>query len=303
MAWTDEALDRLASSPSGYHDGSSPAAEPTALAALALVGAGRIDDACIKLRWLMSNQKADGLVAPLSQLESPGWPTPLAILASAAVADANGSASSSGKNEPNFDHDKAQEWLLAAKGTTSKRLPDLGHDTTLVGWPWVLATHSWQEPTAWSVLALCAVGLNEHPRTREGVKLLVDRLLPTGGCNYGNTFVFGQKLRPHVEPTGITLVALRGENIDDPRLERSLKYLLGALSEETTPNSLAYGLLGLAAHARDPALADTWLESAYRSTIARDPSPLSLALLVLAAQGPDCALIRFAHGSIAKSLI
>ena len=33
-------------------------------------------------------------------------------------------------------------------------------------------------------------------RTREGVRLLRDRLLPDGGCNYGNTTVLGQTLSP-----------------------------------------------------------------------------------------------------------
>ena len=92
-------------------------------------------------------------------------------------------------------------------------------------WPWVLGTHSWIEPTAFNVLALKAAGRGEHPRTREAVRLLVDRLLPTGGCNYGNTTVLGQQLRPHLAPTGLVLLSLAGEQINDSRIAKSLAYL------------------------------------------------------------------------------
>src|SRR5262249_35705100 len=162
----------------------------------------------------------------------------------------------------------------------------------LVGWPWVIGTHSWQEPTAWSVLALKFLGFATHPRTREGVRLLIDRLLPEGGCNYGNTYVLGQKLRPQIEPSGLTLLALAGEDSDDPRISRTIKYIAAAISEQTTPISLSYGLIGQNAHRRAPADAAAWLESAYARTIKREPAPLTIALLVLAAQGAECPLIK-----------
>jgi hypothetical protein len=127
--------------------------------------------------------------------------------------------------------------------------------------------------------------LSQHPRTREGVKLLIDRLLSTGGCNYGNTVVLGQRLRPHVEPTGLTMLALAGERTDDPRVERSLRFLESSLSADTTPISLAYGLLGLAAFDRKPADAEDWIATKCREVLKRDRSPLDLALLMLALQG------------------
>lgn len=291
MSWTSEALDCIAASQCGYHDGQPQAAEPTALAALAFVGAGRITDAQAALHWLGSKQTADGSVPPLPSLSSPGWPTPQALLAWAATSKAVGESS-------DFNRPAAQKWLLDTAGLSGPRIPEIGHDTSLVGWPWVVGTHSWQEPTAWSVLALKAVGLNSHPRTREGLRMLVDRLLESGGCNYGNTSALGQTLRPQVEPTGITLVALAGEKIQDPRLEQALKYLEGALSAQTTPVSLSYGLLGLTAHDRAPSAAATWLETVYRRSVRRQTtSPLSLALLVLAAQGNRCPLIQVAHSA------
>ena len=44
-----------------------------------------------------------------------------------------------------------------------------------------------------------------------GSAVLLDRQLPGGGLNYGNTYVLGQLMRPHVQPTGIALLALAGE--------------------------------------------------------------------------------------------
>jgi hypothetical protein len=284
VSWISEALDRLAKRAS-YQSGGPIATEPSALAALALIGAGRNNDSQPHLRWLAQSQiAAGGSVPPYSGLARPGWPTPLAILAAAAAHTAG--------SDPVLSIDQAKNWLLSTEGKTLKQTPEFGHDGMLVGWPWALETHSWQEPTAWSVLALKSLDLADHPRTREGVRLLIDRLLPNGGCNYGNTYVLGQRLRAHVEPSGLTLVALAGETADDPRIPATIGYVASALSDHTTPISLSYGLLGLTAHHRTPASADAWLEAAYTRAIKREPSALTIALLVLAAQGEDCLLIK-----------
>jgi len=286
--WQLDAQDRLAAGPCGYHAESAPAAEPTALAAIALAGVGRAEQTDRHLAWLAANQTAAGLSPPFSDLSQPGWPTALAILASTISSSARPDSNPVGMNL-----EQATKWLLAAAGKPLENSPEYGHDGRLIGWPWVVGTHSWQEPTAWAVLALKALGLSIHQRTREGVKLLVDRLLDLGGCNYGNTVVLGQRLRPHIEPTGITLVALAGESIDDPRIDRSCKYLESTLASQTPPISLSYGLLGLSAFDRTPAHASEWLEIAYKNTIRRNASPLALALMLLAAQQRDCPLLKF----------
>ncbi|HZZ28776.1 MAG TPA: hypothetical protein VFE46_12305 [Pirellulales bacterium] len=282
--WMNSTLDRLACAPWGYHANEPSAAEPTALAALALLGAGRTAEAQSPLQWLAAAQTSNGNIAPFAELTQSAWPTAQAAFAAAVASHLGG--------KPQLNLPLAQQWLLTAAGMAVENSPEFGHDGRLIGWPWVIGTHSWQEPTAWSVLALKSLRLGNHPRTREGVRLLVDRLLSTGGCNYGNTVVLGQTLRPHVEPTGIALLALAGEKIDDPRIELSLQYLLENLSAETTPLSLSYGLLGLTAHHRQPTASATWLEMAYRRTIQRDASPLTLALLALASQGEECPLIK-----------
>jgi cell wall-associated NlpC family hydrolase len=118
--------------------------------------------------------------------------------------------------------------------------------------------------------------------------MLVDRMLPSGGWNYGNTVAFGAELRPQVEPTGLALAALAGEKITDPRLARSIAYLNKSLTARTTTVSLCYGLLGLAGQGVHPAEADSWLEGAFRDTMNRGGSPYRLALATLAALGGDC---------------
>jgi hypothetical protein len=285
MSWDDEAIERLSSAgPCGYSADGPPSAEPTALAAIALLGAGRGDKAKPHLQWLADNQiNPGGSVPPLPGLGWPGWTTPLAIVAAV--------TSNAQSGESNFRLSEAKQWLLSAEGKKLENVREIGHDGTLIGWPWVLGTHSWQEPTAWSVLALKSLGLAAHARTREGVRLLVDRLLPTGGCNYGNTYVLGQRLRAHLEPSGLALMALAGESSDDPRIPATIGYVAAALSDETTPVSLSYGLMGLTAHRQAPASAAAWLAAAYARTIKRQASPLTSALLVLAAQGEDCPLI------------
>lgn len=298
QAWIDRALDVLERMPCGYRRQSTAAAEPTALATLALAGAGRTRAAQIGARWLGSQQQPDGSLSPLGDLKWPGWATPLAMLATLAATreSLSGADEESPRNDgvaPNFfDVERAKTWLIEAVSIPQSWSTEFGHDLAIVGWPWVAGTHSWVEPTAWSVLALKALGLGQHSRTREGVQMLVDRLLTTGGCNYGNTVVLGQRLRPHVEPTGLAMLALAGEANKSPKIERSLQYLTSTLNAETTPISLSYGLLGLAAFDRTPVAASNWLADKFREVLDRDRAPIKLALLTLAAQGRSGALFQ-----------
>jgi hypothetical protein len=141
------------------------------------------------------------------------------------------------------------------------------------------------------LLALKHTAYARHRRAREAVLLLVNRLLESGGCNYGNTIVFGQALRPHVQPSGIALVALAAEDDPTGRIARTVDYLRDELSERTATASLCYGLLGLAARGAFPKQADHWLQAAAGRTLARDPAPYKLALLALATLGAECPLI------------
>jgi hypothetical protein len=290
MPWLEELLDRLCGTlPCGYHADGPASSEPTALAALALTAHKRSAAAGVAIDWLSGRQSADGSVGPTATQATPGWPTALAVLAANCFAKTAPPATVGLSRQ--FDASKAVAWILQTKGEALPRNDATGHDTTLIGWPWVEETHSWVEPTAMQVLALKATGFHDHPRTREAVRLLIDRLLPGGGCNYGNTVVMGQELRPHLQPTGLAMMALAGETDRDGRIVKSLDFFARELSPRTAAASLAYGLLGMAAHGRLPRDSQSWLEIAYRRTVAREAAPYRLALLALAALGEESPLI------------
>lgn len=276
MGWLENTLDTLSTKPViGYAPDTAPATEPTALATLALIAHSRKAQARPATDFLSSSQSPDGSVGVRQKEPEPQWPTSLAVLAWQAYD----------KQAYAANIDRAVNWILKAKGKAMEQTSDMGHNTTLVGWSWAEGTHSWIEPTAFHVLALKATGRGEHSRTREGIALLLDRQLPAGGCNYGNTSVLGQMLRPHIQPTGIALLALAKEQDQGNRIAKSVAWLRKALSKETTPTSLAWGLLGLAAHGVELASAADWLAAAEQRIKSHDASPHKLSLLALAAAG------------------
>ena len=169
---------------------------------------------------------------PVGPLLRQSWPGRLPIATRRAKACATSAPISRGI-----------DWLVETRGVALERTEQLGHDSTLIGWPWVEGTHSWIEPTAWAVLALKSAGLSQHPRTREAIRLLIDRLLPDGGCNFGNTVVLGQQLLPHLQSSGICLLALAGERVDDPRIEPHLRI---SRARNQSPNRHRIALLQLA---------------------------------------------------------
>jgi hypothetical protein len=275
LNWSDQVLDDLARQPAiGYTAGSAPAAEPTALAALALAQHGRHDAARKAAEALAKLQQTSGEVGVRAD-ETPGWPTSLAVIAWCAVD----------RNSFRGRTDRAVTWLLANRGKAVEQTATFGHNTELVGWAYAEQTHTWVEPTAFAVLALKAAGKADDPATREGVLVLIDRQLPGGGLNYGNTYVLGQLLRSHQQPTGITLLALVGEIDTTGRLAKSVAWLRRSIGPETTPLSLGWSLLGLRAHGIELPQADEWLAVAAGKVRHRDRSPHKLALLALAAKG------------------
>lgn len=272
-----ETLDQLSKNPViGYAPDAAPATEPTVLAALALMAHDRRAQANPAIEFLATVQSADGSVGVRQKEASPGWPTSLAVLAWLAHD----------RRAHSSCIDRAVNWILEAKGKGMEQTADMGHNTQLVGWSWAEGTHSWIEPTALHVLALKAAGQAEHARTREGVALLLDRQLPAGGCNYGNTTVLGQALRPHIQPTGVALLSLAGEADNGNRVAKSIAWLRRTLSAKVTPVSLAWGLLGLAAHQVNLSSSNGWLTAACQRVERHDRSPHKLALLLLAAAGP-----------------
>ncbi len=267
--------------------------------------AQQLDDAERRaIMWLLDQQNPDGGWGVTAEQRRPCWPTGWVVwtlweAARLRRGDGGGAASDStapsdaDSAAPNSRRiaaavDRAIDWLLRTTGRPIHNAEDdgrfVGHDMRLQGWPWVETTHSWVEPTAMALLALRRASRGDHPRYAEAVRLLLDRQLPRGGWNYGNTTVLGNTLRPHVQPTGLTLWALADEPEIRPRVDRSIDYLRRSVDGRTTAASLAYAVIGLAAFDAVPKQAGGWIEEAAKRTLSADAPPYPLALLLLAAE-------------------
>ena len=278
MSALENHLDRLGSERRWtYRASRYSSAEPAAWTTIALAAHGRLAEAAEPAKWLAQLQQPDGAVGINPDEVEPRWPTSLAMLAWHVVDRA--------ANSTRFRQsiDLAIKWSLADCGETAPRSPEIGHDTRIVGWSWAAATHSWMEPTCFFVLALRAIELKQHVRTRDGIRLVRDRLLSEGGANYGNTIVMGQPLLPHIQPTGLAMLALASGGDADGRVEKSLRYLEESIDERTAPASLSFACLGLTAHNRRPSAATEWvqqsLEAHYPALSAYERSLLLLAAL------------------------
>jgi hypothetical protein len=259
-----------------YRAGIESASEPAAWAAVALIACGEVEAAMRPVQWLAGLQQSDGSVGISADEGEPRWPTALAILAWGVVDRATQA------NRFRTHIESAVAWSLAEHGKSAPRSPQIGHDTTIVGWSWAADTASWLEPTCCFILGLTAAGHGDHPRVEEGRRLVADRLLPDGGANYGNTIVLGQSLLPHLAPTGLAMLALAGEHEGDGRVARSLDYLEQNIGPTTAPASLSWALIGLTAHGRRPSHADQWIESALANPHWQPLAAYEQSLLLLA---------------------
>ncbi|MBK7926032.1 MAG: hypothetical protein IPJ98_00645 [Bryobacterales bacterium] len=121
-----------------------------------------------------------------------------------------------------------------------------------------------------------------------GVEMLRDRACTAGGWNAGNSVVFGVHLDPHPDFTAMALLALRAFVSDaDPFVEKGLTYLGGRMRSLTSPYSLAWTVMALAAYDSDAAAACQERLSACLHSDAIDRMPVpALALCALAIETP-----------------
>jgi hypothetical protein len=252
--------------------------DSTAWGILALQSAGEAEFVLEQHRArLVTEQHSDGCVSVSRQHPDPFWPTALAILAWQGAPSSHDALN------------RAVAFLLNTPAVQYPRTLDspFGHDTLLKGWPWVAGTHSWIEPTALAIIALKTARNADHERVHEAVRLILDRQLPHGGWNYGNTVVFGRTLHPAPDSTGAALTGLAGL-VAKEKVANSLAYLQGEVERLRTPVSLGWALLGLAAWeclpANDLALVERCL--GYQTRYG-DYETSALCLLLVGALGGE----------------
>lgn len=255
-----------------------PDATGWAVVALAATTSGGRDREAVESgrSRLAGSQLEDGRVSVTPSGPESYWPTPVAILAW------HGSANYAEQRS------RAIKFLLRTSGKHWAKVDGspLAHDTSIEGWSWTQDAHSWVEPTSLAIIALRISGHGEHARVREGVRLLMDRQLPAGGWNYGNTMVYGTELYPQPDCSGLALSALEG-CVPRSEVEKSLKYLISQVTRVRTPLSLGWGILGLGAWGRKPRQAAAWVGECMERQAklgAYDTTLISLLLLCLNAR-------------------
>jgi hypothetical protein len=242
--WTTDALQWLADHvrPDGgwsyYADGDS-AIEPTATAVAAL----HAHDASPDLRrggvrFLLSMQQSDGSMRP-----QPSQPVATALGAMAAVVLAV-------VDSPSAAARRVADYLLSFSPQTTERSSEISNDSTLRGFAWTPGTFSWVEPTAYGLLLLDRLDLLGHPRADEARRALLDRTLPAGGWNYGNSIVYGHELEPDDMPSALALLALWSDRASQA-VTRGVEYLRRRVADISSPLSLAWCAMALRARGID----------------------------------------------------
>src|SRR5271157_1093391 len=259
--------------------------DATAWAIIALATAGGSDRNAIAAARtrLAASQMKDGRVSLSKEYPPACWPTALAVLAwQGSMVERNA-------------HALAISFLLNTVGRMSKKTPDspVADDPSIKGWPWIENTSSWVEPTALALLALRTAGHEGHPRAREAVRMLMNRQLPHGGWNYGNTVVYGQELYQQPGSTGIALAALAGQ-VDRAEVRKSLDYLRNQAERYRSPFSLCWALLALSAWGEKPDQGRAWIIESLDLQGRRGVYGTSLLCLLIAS--------FFVDGDISKSL-
>jgi uncharacterized protein (DUF362 family) len=264
----------------GYQPGQSAHLEPTCFAVLALAADRARYESQIgaALRAIQLYRQPDGTYRHPAARPEAAWTTSLVLLTFQRLG---------------IDGTAVANRLLDVRAKILKKDPEVADmvdiDVTLLGWPWAFDTFSWVEPTSWACTALRATGRGDHPRVREGLRLLLDRAFDTGGANYGNRTVLGKVTEPIPGPTAALLVALQGVT-DEPRVDAAVGYLRVEGAQTLDLEHLSWARLALDLHAADaatralfPVLEEKLQESLeIETTAGLGAGPLRLALSALA---------------------
>jgi Prenyltransferase and squalene oxidase repeat len=257
--------------------------ETTCLATLA-VGSEHSDEVRLAEDFLVRVQNPNGSWPAFFGDDRDGaWVTSLAAIALRDSATAT-PARLSGIHWLMKCQGREANWFWRWKFLTADR--HVRFDPDKFGWPWVPDTCSWVVPTAFAILALSQVpcscgGLENIPlRVDLGIEMLMDRACPGGGWNAGNGVVYGSTLAAHPDDTAIALLALNNRT-QDPVVQASLKWMERTAQKLSSPWSLTWTILALAAHGR--AVASLITTVMALPDLAGNDDTCTLALVCLAA--------------------
>ena len=157
----------------------------------------------------------------------------------------------------------------------------MGHDASIVGWPWVAGTHSWVEPTAMALLAIAREGQTKPPDGRpKGFACWSTGRSPKEAGTWAIPVVFRHAIsgRSPVRPAWPSW-PWPGSASRSKVVESAIAYLKVALAETLAPISLGWGMLGLRAWGAAPPESENWLASAFdKAARARAFHAVELAL-------------------------
>lgn len=274
-------LGRRQLSNGGWSNGTEcqqAALEPSCLAALALRNRA---DAWRRVRnFLLRTQNSDGSWPAFDGDDREGsWTTSLALIT---LYDCSFTACRRGFR-----------WLLKFAGRESNYFwrwkfltadRQVRFDPAKYGWPWFPDTVSWVVPTSFAILALSHLPISwgylgaVADRVKLGTQMLIDRACPGGGWNAGNGIVYGTPLRPHVDDTAVTLLALR-QRKQDPIVESGLLWLERTIPDVSSPWSVAWATLALAAYDKSVEAVLSWLGSAPDRCVFEHTGTLAMVCL------------------------
>ena len=242
------------------------------------------EDASAHASRLARFQLEDGSLPVRPDLPQAHWPTAIAALAWAGLGDDSRSRAR-----------LATRFLTHIEGQHQPKPDTVGHDTSIIGWSWIDKTHSWVEPSSLALLAIDRAGVDDDRAERAkkraawATDMIMDRQLPGGGWNYGNTVVLKNTLKPLPEETAMALAALRGR-VEAAEVGRSLKYLDSERPHLRSPATLAWALLASKAWGR-PVDSEPLVRACLgaQSVVGEYPVDM-LAQLLVAVRRPELVL-------------
>jgi hypothetical protein len=263
----------------GYFAGKESWLEPTAYAAMALLGEPASDRAW---KLLSSWQLPDGSWKPSENVGISSWGTSLCVTLAMA------------RNEWGTQTRQGVDWLLGSSGAESRWVNVLAskvgflsaeHNLSLKAWPWKPDTSGWVEPTAHALVALkrastkwASSELNQ--RVRMGEAQLMDVRCRDGGWNYGSPAALGVDLPAYPETTALALLGLQQQR----GLESAFDLAWRMLRDTPSPLGRAWLVAAMRLHGMNP---PDYAAPDIASKAAGDPSRDIMITAVEALSAPE----------------